>query len=102
MKKQKITMSECLVWGSAVLIIAMISVSAYLSTKEQEKPITGQGKLYEDSGQGIMIMKKYDIYILKEGYLQWKKDYPERDKKIVATAISGGSGSYFMLIYRTE
>ncbi|MFH1402259.1 MAG: hypothetical protein ABIG87_01370, partial [Patescibacteria group bacterium] len=68
----------------------------------QEKSVTEQGKLYEDSGQGIMIMKKYDIYILKEGYLQWKKDYPERDKKIVAATISGGSGSYFMLIYRTE
>ncbi|MFH1402103.1 MAG: hypothetical protein ABIG87_00570, partial [Patescibacteria group bacterium] len=81
MMKQKTTTIECLILGFLLLIIAMVSVWAYLSTKEQEKSVTEQGKLYEDSGQGIMIMKKYDIYILKEGYLQWKKDYPERDKK---------------------
>ncbi|MBU1289887.1 hypothetical protein KKG85_01435 [Patescibacteria group bacterium] len=66
-----------------------------ISQEKSEKP-------YDDDGLGMMIIKEWNTCLIKEGYLQWKKDYPERAKKIISIAVSGGGSNYFMLIYETE
>ena len=63
-----------------------------------------QEKLYKDDGSGMMMIRKFSSRQLEERYLQWKEDYPERDKKTVAIGVSGTSAqfNYFVLIYKTE
>ena len=96
---------------SVFIIIAITAIVNYFATEtanaettniELQKKSQEKHCRYQDDGSGIMIIKEWNICLIKEGYLQWRKNYPERAKKIIAVTVSGGYGSYFMLIYETE
>ena len=108
MKKK--TMGLWMAFPAGIIIISTIIIAGILldpvspekpaNTELQKSQVYERQKFYEDDGSGIIIISRFDRNLVKKGYLQWKKDYPERAKKIVATAIS--PANLFMLIYETE
>lgn len=66
---------------------------------QKESKILAQEKLYEDDGLGVMISNGM-VDRAKKGYLQWKKDYPERARRVVAATIS--FEKRLIVFYNTE
>jgi len=91
-----------------VAFSAVITVGILLdpvNPELQKSQVYEQGKLYKDYGFGVMAIYGCDSGDKMEcGYSQWKEDYPERAKKIVACAMGTYrlTGDHFVLIYETE
>ncbi|MBU1289838.1 hypothetical protein KKG85_01155 [Patescibacteria group bacterium] len=91
---------------SAILGIIVVATFYLDTTKtantELQKPQEKQERLYKDDGLGIMTIYRHSHRLLREGYAQWKKDYPEREDRIIDFAIHGLDKVGLVLLYKTE
>lgn len=113
---EKMTKGSWMILITGIVVISIIITAGILldpvspgeatnieSQKELQTLV--QRKLYKDHGFGVMAIYGCDTSDKMEcGYSQWKEDYPERAKKIVASTIGQCrlKGDYFVLIYETE
>lgn len=97
------------VWVGTIVITIIIAFVVFFRDAEIEttkitnaeiQKSQAQQKLYEDDGSGVMVLHRGIVSDVKNGYLQWKKDYPERAQKVVAAAKT--YENRFIVFYKTE
>jgi len=100
--------SDKVMWGcfviiAVLLIYVIVGIHFFTETVNTEtqgqSKVSVQEKLYNDDGLG-MIISSGVLDRVERGYLQWKKDYPERAKRIVAATIS--YENRLIVFYKTE
>jgi hypothetical protein len=88
--------------GIIAVVTIVVVASMFPSGNNRTTAVVMAGeKSYNDDGSGVLIIYSNNPQDIKKGYLQWKKDYPDRARKVITSAMNGRP-TYLILIYKTE
>lgn len=92
-------------WKAAFYgVLFLVIVFAIIATININRPETDVQEILEycDEGLGIMTAHCSSYHEIKERYLQWKNEFPDRDKMMRCIEITGDNTYLMVIIYDTE